>query len=81
MKSVTSANRSLELNTERVAASSKQQRLGAAKTAASQDSGPVASPGPFRREVPMTDDAEFVISDGKKYFLNVPRGTYVNILV
>lgn len=81
MKTITSANRSLELSTERVAASSKQQRLGAAKTTASQDGGTAAPQTTFRREVPMTDDAEFVISEGNKYFLNVPRGTYVNILV
>lgn len=81
MKTVTSANRSLELSTERVAASSRQQRPGAAKTAVFQDESSAAQVSGLRREVPMPDDAEFVISDGKKYFLNVPRGTYVNILV
>lgn len=35
----------------------------------------------FLREVPFSRDSEYVEADGKRYFLNAPRGTYLNILV
>ncbi|MCQ2913707.1 MAG: hypothetical protein MJ247_00740 [Alphaproteobacteria bacterium] len=34
-----------------------------------------------RVEVPFTSDEGFVLVDGKKLYLDAPRGTYVNILV
>ena len=35
----------------------------------------------FLREIPIPRNAEYVEADGKKYLLNAPRGTYLNILV
>ena len=36
---------------------------------------------PFLREIPIPRNAEYVEADGKRYLLNAPRGTYLNILV
>ena len=35
----------------------------------------------FRREMPMTRGSDFVDIDGKRYFFDAPRGTYLNIVV
>lgn len=81
MKPVTSFSSGLELNTDRIAAASKQRR--ADRPAATTDSSrePAQQARAFRREIPMPDNAGFVDVDGKRYFLNAPRGTYVNIVV
>lgn len=60
------------LNADRIAAASKQIRPAAAESKAPS----------FQRERPFdTQNAEFVELDGKRYYLNAPRGTYLNILV
>lgn len=79
MSNVSSANSGLNLSTDRIAAGSRQQPTPSAKaTSSASDNALVPS---FRREVPLSDDAKFVEVDGNKYFLDVPRGTYLNILV
>ena len=35
----------------------------------------------FLREIPIPREAAYVEADGKKYLLNAPRGTYLNIIV
>lgn len=73
MTKVPSTQHSLSVNTDRIAASSKP-RVSIGNTVA-----PSAS---FQRERPFdTQNAEFVELDGKRYYLNAPRGTYLNILV
>lgn len=79
MKPISSSTSGLELNTDRIAAASKQRQTRA-PASAEQDSAAFHAAA-FRREMPMTRDAEFVEVDGKKYFLNAPRGTYVNIII
>ena len=79
MKPVSSSISGLELNTDRIAAASKQRQTRASATPEQNASAFQAAA--FRREMPMTSAAEFVEVDGKKYFLNAPRGTYVNIIV
>ena len=68
------------INTDRISVASKQR---VQKNEAPADSGapPVQASSAFLREVPMQKNAEFVEIDGKKYFLDAPRGSYVNILV
>jgi len=39
------------------------------------------APSAFRREMPMTRGSDFVDIDGKRYFFDAPRGTYLNIVV
>lgn len=79
MKPISSSTSGLELNTDRIAAASKQRPTRASVSAEETPSSFQAAA--FRREMPMTRDAGFVEIDGKKYFLNAPRGTYVNIIV
>ena len=74
MTKLPSTLQSLSVNTDRIAAASKQRSVQNA-----QDRQPSAD---FRRERPFdTRDADFVEVDGKRYYLNAPRGTYLNILV
>lgn len=80
MKPVTSFTSGLDLNTDRIAAASRQNRVHTPPAEANNDS-PSFQASAFRREIPMPRNAEFVELNGKKYFLNAPRGTYVNILV
>ena len=80
MKPVTSFTSGLDLNTDRIAAASRQNRVHVQPTEANNDA-PAFQASAFRREIPMPRNAEFVELNGKKYFLNAPRGTYVNILV
>ena len=79
MKPISSSTSGLELNTDRIAAASKQRQTHAANATEQHPSDFQASA--FRREIPIVQDAEFVEVDGKKYFLNAPRGTYVNIII
>lgn len=81
MKPISSSTSGLELNTDRIAAASKQRQTRATAAAEGQDASSAFQAAAFRREMPMTRDAGFVEVDGKKYFLNAPRGTYVNIIV
>ena len=68
------------INTDRISAASKQ-RAQRNETAAVSNASPPRASSPFLREVPLQKNAEFVEIDGKKYFLDAPRGSYVNILV
>lgn len=73
MTKVPATQHSLSVSTDRIATASKARvsNGGTAATAAS-----------FQRERPFdTQNAEFVELDGKRYYLNAPRGTYLNILV
>ena len=79
MKPVSSSTSGLELNTDRIAAASKQRQTRV--SAATEQSSPDFRTSPFKREIPIPQNAEFVEVDGKKYFLNAPRGTYVNIII
>lgn len=75
MSNVSFTNRGINLDTGRVAASSK--RADFAKNTEKQTVSPS-----YRREVPfLNDEGTFVEISGKRYNLNAPRGTYVNILV
>ena len=79
MKTVSSSLTGSGINTDRISVASKQRTLKNEtppenKVAAVQMSS-------FKREVPIPQNAGFVEVDGKKYFLNAPRGTYLNILV
>lgn len=40
-----------------------------------------AASAAFRREMPMTRGSDYVDVDGKRYFFDAPRGTYLNIVV
>lgn len=81
MKPVTSFSSGLELNTDRIAAASKQRRADRPAATTESNREPAQQASAFRREIPMPDNAGFVDVDGKRYFLNAPRGTYVNIVV
>ena len=79
MKTPVSSLTNSLVNTDRVSIASKQpaqkiESLSGKESSSSQFSS-------FRREVPMPRNAEFVEVDGKKYFLNAPRGSYVDIIV
>lgn len=74
MTKVPSAIQSLTVNTDRISAASKQRTVQN-----TPDHRPSAD---FKRERPFdTRNADFVEIDGKRYYLNAPRGTYLNILV
>lgn len=79
MSNVSLGNSGLNISTDRVSVGSK--RAPAPGIQDVQAASPQDARLPFRREVPNTERSEFVEADGKKYFLNAPRGTYVNILV
>ena len=68
------------VNTDRISVSSRQRtaETEAARRQEEQANVPALT---FRREVPMPANDGFVEADGKRYFLNAPRGTYVNIVV
>ncbi len=79
MSNVSLGNSGLNISTDHIQVGSKR-----APTPGIQDvqaASPQDARTPFRREVPHTERSEFVEVEGKKYFLNAPRGTYVNILV
>ena len=79
MKPVSSSTSGLELNTDRIAAASKQRQVRSLPSAKQEAyDSPLTS---FKRERPISNNAEFVEIDGKRYFLNAPRGTYVNIII
>ena len=79
MANVSFNNSTTGVNTDRVAASSK------AFVKKNVDNNPAPDSQTFlpapRRAVPNGENAPFVDVDGKRYYLNVPRGTYLNILV
>ena len=77
MSNVSFTNRQKNLNTDQIAASSK--RIQPAKRQNIEQNIDVLPA--FRREVPFSEDSHFVEIDGKRYNLNAPRGTYLNILV
>lgn len=73
MTKVPSTLHGLTVNTDRIAAASKQRVSNGEKA---------VSATAFQRERPFdTQNAEFVELDGTRYYLNAPRGTYLNILV
>lgn len=73
MTKVPSTLHGLTVNTDRIAAAAKQRVSNGEKA---------VSATAFQRERPFdTQNAEFVELDGKRYYLNAPRGTYLNILV
>ena len=79
MKAPVSSLTRTNVNTDLISVASKQ-RTQTTDTLSDKD---VFSSGQsaFKREVPMPHNAEFVEVDGKKYFLNAPRGYYVDIIV
>lgn len=79
MKTPLSSLTGTAIGTSRTAAASGQ-RISRTERQPDQNV-PAAPSASFRREVPMPQNAEFVEIDGKKYFLDAPRGTYLNILV
>lgn len=69
---------SLGVNTDRVAASSRSfLKKNIEETKEFSEKTPVL----YTREVPGLNDSPFVEENGKRYYLNAPRGTYLNILV
>lgn len=70
----------LDLNTEHISVSSKR---GFEKQSVTYEAEPVSETNAvsYKREVPYTQESEFVIVDGKKYFLDAPRGSYLDIMV
>ena len=79
MKAPISSLTGSALGTDRVAAASRQ-RQPRIETPANQEA-PILQSSAFKREVPMPQNADFVEIDGRKYFLDAPRGTYLDILV
>ena len=79
MKSVSSSTPRLNLNTDRIAVASKQQQKNVSALNTPQTE--TFNTGSFKREVPLIPQSDFVEIDGKKYYLNAPRGTYVNIVI
>lgn len=77
MSNVSFTNRQINVNTDQIAASSK--RIEPAKRQNIEQNIDVLPA--FRREVPFSEYSHFVEIDGKRYNLNAPRGTYLNILV
>ena len=78
MANVSFNNSPTGVNTDRVAASSK----AFVKKNVENDSSGFQSPAQItHRPLPDDKNAPFVEVDGKRYYLNVPRGTYLNILV
>ena len=66
------------VNTDRIAASSRAftPQKSAETTSAEREKNP------SRREMFAPDASEpFVEKDGKRYYLNAPRGTYLDIFV
>lgn len=78
MKTTPSSLTGSGINTDRISVASKQRAPKSDSAPEKNVSVPATS---FRREVPFPQDAGFVEVDGRKYYLNAPRGTYVNILV
>ena len=79
MKTPLSSLTGTAINTDRISVASKQRTVRIDQSP--EQSEPASQQTSFRREVPMPKGAEFVEIDGKKYFLDAPRGTYLNILV
>ncbi len=79
MKTVPASLASSGVNTDRISIASKQRALKN-ETPSDYRASAVQSQ-PFKREVPIPGTDGIVEADGKKYYLNAPRGTYVNILV
>ena len=78
MKTPVSSFTGTNINTDRISVASKQR----ARTFDTVSGETISSKtSAFKREVPMPQNSEFVEIDGKKYFLNAPRGFYVDIIV
>ncbi len=80
MKTVSSPITGSGINTDRISVASKQ-RMQKTEMPPDQKNASTFQSSPFKREVPLPHNAEFVEIDGKKYFLDAPRGTYVNIII
>ena len=80
MAPISSALTGTGVNTDRIAVSSRQ-RTAETESAKRREEQPNVPALSFRREVPMPRNDNFVEADGKRYYLNAPRGTYVNIVV
>ena len=79
MKNISSSLTNTSLSTDRISTASRQL-LPKSDSAADTTVSNFQSQA-FRREVPIPQNGAFVEVDGKKYFLDAPRGSYVNILV
>lgn len=80
MKAPVSSLTGSGINTDRISPASKQNRPRIETSLPQQDATAFQSSS-FRREVPIQHGNEFVEIDGKKYFLDAPRGTYLDIIV
>ncbi len=80
MKPISSFSSGLELNTDRIASTSKHRSAQPTRSVETNTFGSQHASA-FKREVPFSNGSEFVEIDGKKYFFSAPRGTYVNIIV
>lgn len=70
--------KSTALTADRLSVEARRTPLVGRQTAA----GETEKNRVFAREAPFaTDKAEFVEADGRRYYLNAPRGTYLDILV
>ena len=69
------------INTDRISAASKRRMIKADRPFDQSSNAPSFPSTSFKREVPIPNSSEFVEIDGKKYFLDAPRGTYLNIIV
>lgn len=67
------------VNTDRIAASSRA--FTPSRTAQTQDGRESSRAVDVRRSYKANPADPFVEIDGKKYYLNAPRGTYLDILV
>lgn len=81
MSNVSFRNPGINVSTDHVSVSSKRPQQPPAVEAESALSSQENAAYTPQREVPFIDKSEFVEVDGKKYFFNAPRGSYVNILV
>ena len=80
MKTAPSSMTGSGINTDRISIASRQLTPKAGNQPVSSKTSDIQASS-FKREVPMPAEAKFVEIDGKKYFLDAPRGTYLNILV
>lgn len=78
MASISSPLTGSGINTDRISVASKQR---SSEAPVMKEEAQTLSASSFRREVPIQQKGDFVEVNGKRYFLNARRGTYVNILV
>ncbi len=75
MKTIPSSFKGLDLNTDRIIAASKQKILPSEKKNS-------ITPSLISRQDTLSgSNNTFVELDGKRYYLNAVRGSYINIIV